>query len=180
VGSFFGISKFHSLCLFSLLFFGFLGCTHVAHQSEDDPRVVLDVDLNRYVGIWYEIGRYPTFFQRDCMQSTAEYKVISATEISVKNTCIRESKSKRSIEGVAKVVTPPAKLKVDFGFFRRGDYWITDLDADYQWAVVSGPKRDSLFILARQAPMAAETLKQILDRLVANGFDTSTIIYDQY
>lgn len=155
------------------------GC--VSYGSED-PSVVPQVDLSRYAGFWYEIGHNPNFFQGKCERSTAEYGLLPNGKVSVKNTCYRDSKVYGTIEGTASVVnaSEPAKLKVDFGFFRRGSYWIVALDPDYQWAVVSGPGKSSLFILARKAPMDASLLREILSDLDARGFDTSRIIYDKY
>lgn len=169
---------FTSLCILPL--FLFLNPANANNGS--DPKVVPDVDLNRYVGQWYEIAHSPNFFQRGCVRSTAEYAVLTPSSISVKNVCYKANGSTKDITGKAKVVDPsvPAKLKVRFNFFARGDYWIVDLDPNYQWAVVSGPKKKSLFILSRQAPMNDHLLKKILDRLKHRGFKVDDLIYDQY
>jgi apolipoprotein D and lipocalin family protein len=150
--------------------------------SAADPVVVPAVDYSRYVGLWYEIGHYPNFFQTECVRSTAEYAALENGRVSVLNTCYREAKAPTTIKGVAFAQNPaePAKLKVDFGFPFLGDYWIIDLDPEYQWAVVSGPGKKSLFILARQAPMSDALLQPILARLAAQGFDLDKIIYDKY
>lgn len=151
-------------------------------KSEADPEVVPAVDVNRYLGLWYEIGHFPNFFQRDCVRSMAEYGARDDGRVSVRNSCDRADGSRGMIEGSAFAPNPaePTKLKVDFGFSFLGDYWIIDLDADYQWAVVSGPAKQSLFILSRQAPMDAATLDGIISRLNSRGFDTGKIIYDQW
>lgn len=150
-------------------------------NDEADPAVVKTVNLQRYAGLWYEIGRFPTFFQKGCVRSTAKY-TLQEDGVGVLNTCYREDGTTGTIEGVATAADPavPAKLVVDFGFFRTGDYWITHLDPNYQWAVVSGPAKGSLFILARKAPMAPELLKRIVAQLKKDGFDTAKIIYDKY
>ncbi len=149
--------------------------------GETDPEVVKSVNLKRYAGLWYEIGRYPNFFQNGCQRSTAKY-TLQQDGVGVLNTCYRADGTTSTIEGIATVVNPaePAKLEVDFGFFRTGDYWITHLDPDYQWAVVSGPAKGSLFILARKAPMDAGLRQRIIARLKKDGFDTAKIIYDIY
>lgn len=150
-------------------------------EGQSDPTVVPDVDLQRYVGQWYEIAHSPNFFQRGCVRSTAQYAILTPTSISVKNICYKKNGSK-DILGKAKVADPnvPAKLKVRFNFFARGDYWIVDLDPHYQWAVVSGPQKKSLFILSRQAPMNPHILKGILDRLKYRGFKVDDLVYDRY
>ena len=156
--------------------FGFFG------RSADDPQVVDAVDFNRYVGTWLEIAHNPNFFQKGCVRSSAEYGLISSTEVSVRNTCVKDDGSLSDIQGVATVEDPavPAKLKVKFNFFARGDYWIIDLDPNYQWAVVSAPEKKSLFILARQAPMESKLLENILTSLKARCFNTDELIFDRY
>ncbi len=151
-------------------------------NSKTDPEVVSTVDITRYVGSWYEIAHSPNFFQRGCEYSTAEYQIINAESISVHNVCHHSDNTISDIEGTATIVDPavPAKLKVRFNFFARGDYWITELDQNYQWAVVSGPGKKSLFILSRVAPMDKELLQQILTTLENKGFDTTDLIYDKY
>ena len=153
-----------------------------ALADDTDPDVVPAVDFQRYSGLWYEIAHAPNFFQKDCLRSTAEYKVLTPDSVSVHNTCYKEGGSSRDIKGVAKVVDPavPAKLKVDFSIGTKGDYWIVDLDPDYGWAVVSAQKKKSLFILARQAPMEKATLDKIIAGLKSRGFNTDELIYDQY
>lgn len=150
--------------------------------EQSDPEVVSNVDFNKYEGFWYEIAHAPNFFQQGCLRSAAEYSILNANSVSVKNTCYKSDGSTSDIEGTATVADPtiPAKLKVRFNIFARGDYWIVNLDPNYQWAVVSGPRKKSLFILSRQAPMDAQLLKGIIDRLKQRGFETDDLIYDQY
>jgi apolipoprotein D and lipocalin family protein len=147
-----------------------------------DPEVVAQVDLQKYAGVWYEIAHSPNFFQKDCIRSKAEYVVLDESSVSVLNTCFKKDGKVSDIKGKAKVVDPevPAKLKVRFNIFARGDYWIVALDPEYQWAVVSGPKKKTNFILARKAPMDPALLEQILADLQARGFDTQDWIFDQY
>lgn len=147
-----------------------------------DPAVVKSVNFGRYVGFWYEIAHAPNWFQTDCARSTAEYKELTATSVSVLNTCYTADNSVSDIQGTATVVDPktPAKLEVEFNFFARGDYWIVDLDPNYQWSVVSGPNKQSLFILSRTAPMEPALLKSILNRLQKRGFDVDNLIFDKY
>lgn len=173
------------LAIFSFgLLFGVVSNSSAAGSGRPgmtDPSVVKEVDINRYAGLWYEVAHSKNFFQRGCARSTAEYGVIDALSITVHNVCYNRDGSTRDISGVAKVVDPqePAKLKVRFNFFARGDYWITHLDPGYEWAVVSGPKKANLFILSREFPMDAKTLDEILATLKAEGYDLSTLVYDE-
>ncbi len=152
-----------------------------AFAKSKDPSVVPTVDLNKYSGVWYQVAHYPSFFSTSCESSSAEYAVIPEG-LSVFNQCFKDKKVLTSIKGTATIPNPqfPAKLEVDFGFFRKGDYWIIALDQNYQWAVVSGPERKSLFVLSRTAPMEATLLDSILKNLEADGFDLSKVVIDKY
>lgn len=147
-----------------------------------DPAVVPSVDLQKYAGLWYQVAHFPSFFLSSCESSTAEYSLNTDGSIGVFNTCYKANGDRSTIQGTARAENSaePTKLKVDFGFFFKGDYWIVDLDTNYQWAVVSGPGKSSLFILSRQAPMDAELLASIVQKLKQNGFETEKIIYDKY
>ncbi len=134
------------------------------------------VEVDRYLGTWYELASYPAIFQRQCYGgTTATYAAIpdSPGELSVLNQCRVGSLDGEidSAEARARIVDGEtnAKLKVYFGFF-PGDYWIIDLDPaagdePYRWAVVSEPTRNFLWILSRTPSLDDETLDGILDRL---------------
>lgn len=174
--------KFLSIgCLVATLLSSVLACASFGTSKESDPQVVDSVDLQKYQGLWYEIAHSPNFFQRSCVRSTAEYTIIDAETIGVYNTCFKKDGSTSDISGKAKITDPavPAKLKVRFNFFARGDYWIIDLDPTYQWAVVSAPQKKSLFILARQSPMPREVLEKILLSLKSKGFEINKLVFDR-
>lgn len=147
-----------------------------------DPDVVTTFDAQSYMGRWFEIAHKPNFFQRNCERSTAEYSLNDDGSINVYNTCYKDEKLYSSIKGTAKAQNPneATKLKVDFGFLIKGDYWIIALDENYQWAVVSGPGLKSLFILSRTAPMDPTLLEKILSDLKAKGFKTDKFVFDKY
>ena len=149
-----------------------------------DPEVVPTVELNRYVGLWYDVAHSPNFFQKKCKSSTAEYQVLDSQTISVFNTCYQNNGKTSTIRGTAKILNPaiPAKLKVVFEviFKPKGNYWITELDPHYQWAVVSGPGKTFTFILSRTKAIAPELRASILSTLKAKGYSTDDFIFDQY
>jgi len=121
--------------------------------ARDNPpplEVVAYVDLDRYLGKWYEIASIPQWFQRGCVDSQAEYSKLSSSQIRVVNTCQVNGRSKVA-KGKAWIADPEsnAKLKVQFFWPFKGDYWIIELDADYQYAVVGEPGREALWILSK-------------------------------
>jgi apolipoprotein D and lipocalin family protein len=148
--------------------------------ANDPPTVVKDVNLEKYMGKWYEIARYPNRFQKDCLASTAVYSIREDGRIRVLNACRKESLEgplKRA-EGKAWVVdeTTKAKLKVQFFWPFRGDYWIIDLGGKYEYAVVGHPKRKYLWILSRTPQMEVEVYEAILERIIRNGYDPDRLV----
>ena len=145
--------------------------------DEDFPPLstVPYVDLARYMGVWYEIAAFPQRFQKGCYCSTAEYEMTDKGDVRVVNSCRKdgpEGKVKVA-KGKAFVVegSGNAKLRVQFFWPFRGDYWIIDLGKDYEYAVVSAPSRKYLWILARTPVMDEVLYQEILARVKDKGFD---------
>ena len=165
----------------------FLSFSAVA-AAEDTPslRTVPRVDLSRYLGTWYEIARYPNSFQKDCNQSIARYHLRDDGGIDVLNTCVRnDNKKLDEAHGVAHIedIVTNAKLTVTFlpSWLRWtgmgvGKYWIIDLGSEYEYAVVSEPRRKYLWILSRTATMKEELYSKILKRLRDQYLDPSQLI----
>jgi apolipoprotein D and lipocalin family protein len=136
-------------------------------------QTVAHVDLKRYIGLWYEIGRYPNSFQKGCLDSTALYTARPDGEIDVVNSCRDEQDGRlREAKGRAWVVdnTSNARLKVTFFWPFRGDYWIIELGREYEYAVVGTPNRKYLWILSRTPEMHPEVLAKILENVEKHGF----------
>ena len=147
-----------------------LACTHAYGEDQPPLQVVEQVDLERYLGTWYEIASIPQRFQRNCYGSQAQYSTLNATTIRVINSCRKGSFTGplSRVRGKAFVVdtTTNAKLEVQFFWPFRGDYWIIELDEDdYQYAVVGHPDRDYLWILSREPQMAPELFDTLMDRI---------------
>ena len=155
----------------------FCSCLSATHAPLPPLEVVSHVELSRYTGTWYEIARYPNSFQKDCIHSSAVYKLKADGTVSVLNSCQKKGAMKTS-EGKARVVDPitNAKLKVSFFWPFSGDYWIIDLGEDYDYAVVSEPRRKYLWILARDPQMDDRLYAEILQRLREKGFDIRILI----
>ena len=146
-----------------------------AQDAKPPLTTVPRVDLNRYLGQWYEIASYPAWFQKGCTGSTAEYRLMPDGRIRVVNRCFKKSLDGplKASKGKAEVVDTAtnAILKVWFFWPFKGDYWIIDLDPDYQWAVVGVPSHKYLWILSRTPQIDARVYEGILTRLVEQGYD---------
>lgn len=137
------------------------------------------VDLNKYMGRWYEIARLPNRFEKNCTAVIATYTLREDGKVDVINAChvnTIEGKFKQS-KGKAWVVnkTTNAKLKVRFFWPFSGKYWIIDLGTNYEYAVVGHPNRDYLWILSRQPHMSDELYHQLIERIKAKGYDLTTL-----
>jgi apolipoprotein D and lipocalin family protein len=139
--------------------------------------VVPQVDLGRYMGTWYEIASYPTWFQKGCAASTATYALNPDGTVDVLNQC-RKAGELAAVRGTAWAPDPadPAKLRVRFFWPFSGEYWIIDLGPDYEYAVVGHPSRDYLWVLSRTPRMEADLYARILERLKRNGYDPSRLV----
>ena len=139
--------------------------------------VVPHVDLNRYVGTWYEIASFPQQFQKGCTDSRAEYRLRPDGEVEVLNSCLRNGKvdTAKGKAWVADSATN-AKLKVSFFWPFRGDYWVIDLGKDYDYAVVSAPSMKYLWILSRTPQIDETRYLEIVSGLKARGFDVAKLI----
>lgn len=156
-------------------------CTTTKKRAAAQELAVVPwVDLARYAGTWYEIARYPNRFQKDCFATSVTYTIKDDGTVEVINRCRSGSVNgeEKSIRGVAWSVdlVTNAKLKVQFFWPFRGDYWIIQLDENYQYAVVGHPKRKYLWILSRTPNMDEQTYTDILERLEKQGYDTEKLI----
>ncbi len=144
-----------------------------------DVTAVAHVDLNRYLGRWYEIASFPMFFQRHCLRNTqAEYSLNKHGDILVYNHC-ETANGLETAHGHAHVVpgSHSARLRVSFFWPFYGNYWIIGLDDQYQWAVVGEPGRDYLWVLARKPQLSPSELHKALITAQAQGYDLSKLRY---
>lgn len=151
------------------------GC--ILNTVSQASQAVDHVDLDKYLGRWYDIASYPASFQKGCRCTTADYEQLPGKKyIRVTNRCIRfkNGKSKMSkIHGKVFAVkgSDNAKLKGQFFWPFRGDYYIIGLADDYSWAVVGHPERKYLWILSRESYMPTDTYNHILSLIKSKGYD---------
>lgn len=149
-------------------------CT--SNISADKVKTVPFVDLERYMGRWYEIASFPQWFEKDMTGVSALYTLregyVEVLNSGYKNGILKEA------HGRAKVIkgSGNARLKVSFQRPFYGKYWIIDLAPDYSWVVISNPKRSTLWILSRNKTMDTTLYQSILDNLAGNGFDTTRLV----
>jgi len=154
-------------------------CSSPQEKSLPDLVTVQQVDIKKYIGIWYEIAKIPNSFQDQCAYgTTAEYKIDEDGDIIVTNSCYDKEGKPDVAEGLAKVVDKNTKAKLEVSFFSIlgirpiwGDYWIIGLDENYQWAVVGTPSRKYGWILSRTPSLPDDTIKEIFSLLKAQNYN---------
>lgn len=155
-----------------------------AQKTQPTPfNTVEHVELNQYLGTWYEIARKPMYFQKKCAKDVqAKYSLKENGKIRVENSCIGQSGKIEKAEGEAFVVNAPhnSQLKVSFlpQAIRwlpvgRGDYWILKLDSAYQFALIGDPKRKYLWLLSREPKISKEVWQEYTHYAQQLGYDLS-------
>ena len=148
------------------------------------PQPAKTVDLDRYLGRWYELARYEAGFQRGCEAVTADYSRREDGLIRVLNSCRQDSVDGRlrQSEGRARVedTVTNAKLKVSFFGPFWGDYWVLDHADDYRWSIVGEPSGRYLWLLHRDANPPAAERDALVRRAAALGYDTNLLRYTRH
>ncbi|MBX3020829.1 MAG: lipocalin family protein [Bdellovibrionales bacterium] len=136
---------------------------------------VPELDVNRYMGRWYQIAANPMIYQYGCVCSQQTLGRADNGNLTVYNSCNLQKPggTLSEVRGEARVVDlkSNAKLSVDFGLGRTGEYWVIAIAKDYSWSVVTDSKGESLFILSR-TPQMDETIYKDVVRQAAEEVDT--------
>lgn len=142
---------------------------------------VPSVDVARYMGTWHEVAKFPNWFQKNCVSSTqATYSLQANGQLQVLNRCKTDKGEWREALGAARQIGGPSSARLQVRFAPEwlsfiplvwGNYWIIELDPQYQWVVVSEPQRAYLWILSRTPQLPEATLQQLRQQLTAAGFD---------
>ncbi len=172
-----------------------LPITSFAVDNKYSLPTVTGVDLNSYVGLWYEVRRIENEFQDNepkagdgpCYNATAQYSFLPRGIIGVKNTCYRQSGAEVAIAKARAVKdSNNSKLKVNFTGVKvlewlgigSGDYWILALgkkNADnlYSWVLVGAPDLHYGWILSRTPELAESEIETALAVAASVGYETS-------
>ena len=173
-------AAFASLCLVALVLQP--GQRAFAQEAGAAPlQTIAALDVPRYMGTWYEIAKYPNWFQKKCVSDTsAEYRAQADGRVQVINRCREASGDISEAVGMASQVGGADSPRLEVRFapawlsflpFVWGDYWVIDLDPDYQLAAVSEPGRDYLWVLSRTREVDVKAYDALLKRLAEHGFD---------
>lgn len=186
------ISHFCNRSLIAALCFSFSAWVPLASAQAPSGEIspaplesIASLDVPRYMGTWYEVAKYPNWFQKRCIANTsATYAVQSNGMLQVLNRCQKEDGSMSEALGAAKQVGDANSPKLEVRFapawlsflpFVWGNYWVIDLDPQYQLAAVSEPSRKYLWILSRSKTVEPKAYEALLQRLKQQGFNLDAI-----
>lgn len=146
-----------------------------------DNSTVEQLDLNRYLGTWYEIARFPHSFEKDLTGVTATYSLKPNGKIKVVNKGYLETLDGKlkEAEGKAKIPDPdePGKFKVSFFLFFYADYYVMELDHEnYSWVMIGSSSPKYFWILSRTPKMNEKTYQMLLENARKRGYDLSKLI----
>lgn len=157
-----------------------------AASAELPPvKTIAALDVPRYMGTWYEIAKFPNRFQAKCVAHTrARYLAQIDGSVQVLNSCVTADGNTIDALGLAKQIGEPTSPKLQVRFAPAwlswlpmvwGDYWVIDLDADYQLVAVSDAKREYLWVLSRTPQVNVKSYDALLERLTAQHFDVQKL-----
>jgi len=161
--------------LIAALAFGVLALFFILQPGMAQRPYIKNFELDRYLGKWYEIARFPHSFEKGLVGCTANYTLLPNGRVKVEN-----AGYKNTLDGEYSVAIGKAKfagartdghLKVAFFLFFYADYFIMDMDPDYQWALVGSKADKYLWILSRTPQMDDSTYNRILEKARSLGYD---------
>lgn len=158
------------------------GSTQVmAQQGDQVVKTIAALDIPRYLGTWYEIAKFPNWFQKKCASNTkAVYSTKPDGNLRVLNSCKTAAGEISEAEGLARQIGSKDSPKLEVRFAPEwlsflplvwGDYWVIDLDPLYQLAAVSDPRREYLWVLSRTSQPDPKAYADLLQRLKQQQFD---------
>jgi len=141
-------------------------------------KTVEHVQIDKYLGTWYEIARYEHSFEVGCSDVSARYSLKENGKINVINSCTKEDGTISKAIGEAYVTDETnSKLKVTFFWPFYGDYWVITLGENYEYVVIGEPAREYFWILSRKKSLDESIKKEILSSLPALGYDETKLIW---
>ncbi len=156
-------------------------CISCNNESNTVKTTVDELDINRYMGSWYEIARYDHSFEKDLIGCKANYTLNSDGTIKVLNTGYKKTfdGKYKETEGKARRLddSQPGKLEVAFFASFYADYYVFELDSNYTYALVGSEKDKFLWILSRTPQMNPEDLEFVKSRITQRGYSLEELIW---
>lgn len=146
-----------------------------------DISTVKQLDVQKFMGKWYEIARYNHWFEKGMTHVCTDYSLLPDGKIKVVNKGIRKGKTKETT-GKARRPHPeeyPGRLQVSFFLWFYDDYYILELDKEYRYAIIGSSSDKYLWILSRTPRLPEETLRELVRNIRKRGYDCSKLIFTE-
>lgn len=158
----------------------FLAIPPVAHiAAAQTVTAVPSLDLNRYMGPWYEIARFPVKREKHCLgdemvlyalgDKRNSFQVVTSCQIKDGNSDYWNDRGKSSKSG-------DGTLKLSRIWPLTTKYWVLATGQAYEWALVGSPNHKTLWVLSRSTTLKPEVLAEIEAKAAAQGFNTTKLI----
>ena len=141
-----------------------------------DNSVVRELDLDRFLGSWYEVARFDHFFERGMSLTRANYVLRDDGNNDVINTGVKDGRPKTA-KGRAKLTDIPSLLRVSFFGPFYSDYRVMLVDADYRYMLIGSGSDGYLWILSRTPQLSDSERTAILSEAKTRGYDTDKLIW---
>ena len=169
------------LLFLSVFLIGTIGisCQTNKNNKTMNTTTVSNLDVNRFMGSWYESARYEHSFEKGMTHVKANYSLLPDGTIRVLNSGMKNGK-KKEIEGKArkkKGGDSNSKLEVSFFLWFYSDYFVFELDDNYQYAVIGSSSDKYLWILSRTPQLPQSTINDLLVKIKKRGYDTSKLYF---
>jgi lipocalin len=168
--------------ILALIIVSFTSVAFYIHKTpkSQSMKTVENVDINRYLGTWYEIARYPHKFERKLQGVTATYSMREDGKIDVLNQGYKNGLNGKLKKAKGKARIPNAAitghLEVSFFLNFYADYYILELDTiNYQYALIGSSTPNYLWILSRTPQMDEHTYQMLIDKAIERGYDLNKI-----
>ncbi|QQN38436.1 lipocalin family protein [Acinetobacter sp. CS-2] len=164
-----------------------LGMATMAYAQTKPLQTVEKVELDKYLGVWYEVARKPLYFQNKCDRDvTATYTLNENGNVVVDNRCYTKEGNLAQSIGEAFIENAPFNTKLKVSFlpeairwlpFGRGDYWVLKLDENYQTVLVGEPRRKYMWVLSRTPQPDQAVVNEYLEYAKSLGYDVGDVIH---
>lgn len=146
--------------------------------SQTEPRRAIDLD--RFMGRWYEILRTPNNHQRDCWAASQVWSRRDDGRFSIRQVCHQGSRTGRvrTFDTAARVLNAPENTKFEASFFGgliRQRYWVIDRADDYSWMIASTADGQFPALLSRRPTLSAAETETLRNRMRALGLPTAQL-----
>ena len=155
-----------------------VACVYNAGRDTIDRTTVSNLNLQKFMGRWYEIARFDHRFERGMRDVTADYTLLPDGRIEVINEGMRGGELHRAV-GRAKPTLQAGQLRVSFFWIFYSDYNVLELGPQGEWALVGSRSPQYLWILSRTPTLADSTVDYIVGLAAKRGYDVKRLVFDR-